>query len=204
MKTLMPPVTLLCAAVVAAGCAAAAPQRTTTGQPRAAATDQPRRASTGQAAPASPAGPRQPRRCPTESLRIVTAPGSGEAMGTVSFDLAFTNVGSAPCTLYGYPGVSFTTARHAQIGESAVRARATPDLVVLAPGRAARAQVQIANTGNLAASSCQPTAAAFIRVFPPGSTVPAYVSLSSGAEVCAAAGAGTVIRPVATGHRAGA
>jgi Protein of unknown function (DUF4232) len=43
--------------------------------------------------------------CPTSSLRLSFVSGQGAA-GTAYMTYALTNVGSSPCTLFGYPGVS--------------------------------------------------------------------------------------------------
>ncbi len=54
---------------------------------------------------ATPSGPGP---CSTGNLRFAVGRSNGAA-GTIYYPLGFTNASSAPCTMYGYPGVSFVT-----------------------------------------------------------------------------------------------
>lgn len=142
-----------------------------------------------------------PAACPTSSLRVATAPGSGGAAGSFYFDLTFTNVGSASCTLYGYPGVSFTTASHAQLGLPAERDSAQAQLVTLSPGSVASNQVRIPDVGVYPVSACRPATAALIKVYPPNQKAAVYVATSS--KVCTTSQGRSGVQTVVPGGHAG-
>lgn len=109
--------------------------------------------------------------CSTSNLRIALGNG-GAAAGTDFMVLDFTNSGSAPCTLYGFPGVSLTNSSGAQIGAAATRNPVNGStLVTLAPGAKANARLGVANAENYPASVCKPTTAARLKIFPPNQTV---------------------------------
>jgi hypothetical protein len=74
-------------------------------------------------------------------------------MDGVYWDLTFTNTGTATCTLYGYPGVSFLAASRTALTAPANRAPASPHQVTLASGQTASAQVKTPNVGNLPTGS---------------------------------------------------
>ena len=83
----------------------------------------------------------------------------------------FTNSGGAPCTLYGFPGVSLTNSSGAQIGAAATRNPSKAStLVTLAPGAKASAELGVANAENYPAATCKPTPSAQLKVFPPNQT----------------------------------
>jgi hypothetical protein len=117
--------------------------------------------------------------CTTASLQITVQnlQGGGTA-GSAYYPLNFTNTSATACELYGYPGVSFTAAPDSagqQIGAAAQRNGEFGKVAVrLAPGATAHAWLQVADAGNYPASSCQPVTAQWLRVYPPGETVPAY------------------------------
>ena len=150
-------------------------------------------------APASSAAATAP--CPTGSLRIAEAPGSGGAAGSFYFDLTFTNTRSSSCTLSGYPGISFVTAGHAQIGRPAARQRVRARLVTLRPGRVASVQLQVPDTGDYPVSACHAATAAFIKVYPPGQTAAAYVP--AGTKVCTTSSGQTAVWTIVPGKQAG-
>ena len=140
--------------------------------PASASVSAPVSASASQAsspAPASRTGavPAGAPSCSTSNLRIALAPG-GAAAGTDFTVIDFTNGGTSPCTLYGYPGVSLISASGAQIGAAATRNPANaPTLVTLASGAKANATLGVANAQNYPTSACKPTTAAQLKVFPP-------------------------------------
>ena len=109
--------------------------------------------STSQAQPATTAGP------------------SSAAAGSTYYPLDFTNTSSAPCQMYGFPGVSFVTAATGtgqQIGAAALRGQAFAKVAVrLAPGGTAHAWLKVAAAGNYPASSCGPVTAHWLRIYPP-------------------------------------
>jgi hypothetical protein len=130
--------------------------------------------------------------CSTASLRISVDDSQGSAAaGSSAVPLDFTNTSASACEMYGYPGVSFVTAGDGtgqQIGAAATRspvfAKAT---VHLAPGGVAHAWLQVAVAGNYPASSCHPVTAHWLRIYPPGETVPGY--LGATLPTCSSAGA---------------
>jgi len=104
-------------------------------------------------------------------LHATNAGGNGAA-GSVYETIDLTNVGSASCTLYGYPGVSLVDSSSAQIGAAATRNSSlhAPSVVTLAPGAKANFVVQIAEAGNYPSSTCKPKQAADLKIFPPNQT----------------------------------
>jgi hypothetical protein len=119
--------------------------------------------------------------CPTHSLGLRAGASQGTAGSTYRV-LDFTNISKATCTLYGYPGVLFASAPSpsGQIGAAAKESQATPrQLVTLAPGGVAHAQLQIVQAGNFARANCQPTTARWLVIFPPDQPTPIYLRYSS-------------------------
>lgn len=132
-----------------------------------------------------------PGRCTSDALSyevpVPVVGSNGSASSTTS--VVLTNAGSTPCTLYGYPGVSFVAGgdRH-QVGAAADRQPDTkPARVTLAPGSRASGPLTIVANASVDAGACQPTDAVGIKVYPPGST--GWVLLDRPATVCGAPGA---------------
>jgi hypothetical protein len=108
--------------------------------------------------------------CSRSNLRISLGNG-GAGAGTDFTVIDFTNSGGAPCTLYGFPGVSLTNSSGAQIGAAATRNPSkAATLVTLAPGAKASAELGVANAENYPAAACKPTTSAQMKVFPPNQT----------------------------------
>jgi hypothetical protein len=86
------------------------------------------------------------------------------------------NTASAACSLYGYPGVSFVAGADGhQVGAPAKRATGSAvSLVVVAPGRAARAMLRAVDAGDYG-SSCRITPVLGFRVYPPDNTQALFV-----------------------------
>jgi Domain of unknown function (DUF4232) len=146
-------------------------------------------AAGGSTAPSTPLSPTVtttpgPPPCATSGLKVTQGAPSGYAGGTYQ-TIVFTNTSGATCTLYGYPGVSFVSAPpYTQIGLAAQRSGTTPvKLIVLTTGASANAVLQIVDALNFGASTCGPTKAAYLRVYPPNQTVPVYLANTS--ETCA-------------------
>ena len=101
-----------------------------------------------------------PPACATSSLQVNLGLGQGYA-GGVYQNIVFTNISSASCTLYGYPGVSLVSGPpYTQIGLAAKRNATTPvKLITLAPGATANALLQIVDALNYPTASCGPTKA---------------------------------------------
>jgi hypothetical protein len=126
--------------------------------------------------------------CSTSSLSLRVTP-QGAAAGSNYDAIVFTNTSSAPCTLYGYPGVSFaTSADGQQVGSAAGRNTQHPSVTVtLDPGSSASALLQIANTANFPPSDCKATPVGGLRVYPPGEKKAGYVAFDQPMNVCSSA-----------------
>jgi hypothetical protein len=136
--------------------------------------------------------------CPTSSLQVKPGVGQGYAGGTYEV-IDFTNTSNTSCTLYGYPGVSLVSGSpYAQIGQAAKRSTTTPvKLVTLAPGATANALLQIVDALNFPTSSCSPTPATALRIYPPNQTAPVYIPTT--AQGCASSSQVLFINAVAPG-----
>jgi hypothetical protein len=97
--------------------------------------------------------------------------------------LDFKNLNNSPCTLYGYPGVSFGSGTPVtQVGQAATENPATPrQLVTLAPGGIANALLQIVHAADYPAQKCGPVTAHWLQIYPPNQTVPIYLAFNSAA-----------------------
>ena len=132
----------------------------------------PTSAETTSSAPATQtsAAPAGAAACSSSNLHISLGNG-GAGAGTDFTVIDFTNSGGAPCTLYGFPGVSLTNSSGAQIGAAATRNPSKASTVVtLAPGAKASAELGVANAENYPAATCKPTPSAQLKVFPPNQT----------------------------------
>ncbi|HXL95271.1 MAG TPA: DUF4232 domain-containing protein [Streptosporangiaceae bacterium] len=118
--------------------------------------------------------------CATADLSIKLGASQGTA-GSIYVPIVFTNTGTDSCTLYGYPGVSLAGGSPlAQIGAAAARSTTTPaSLITLAPGAAANALLQYTEAGNYSPSTCTPTPATSLVIYPPGQTVSASVAYNT-------------------------
>ena len=116
----------------------------------------------------TPAGPSP---CQSSALKVTLRPGS-PAAGTAYYQILFTNDSDTTCTLYGFPGVSFTGETYAvQVGPAATRnpsSQAT--LVTIAPGAVASAEISVVDAQNYPAGPCGLTTASGILVYPPNLT----------------------------------
>src|SRR5205085_12607374 len=93
--------------------------------------------------------------------------GNGAA-GSITYDIELTNLSGHRCTLFGYPGVSAVSLAGRQLGSAASRDSArAPRTVTQRSGGTTSAALRIVDAGNFPASSCHPTTAAGLRVFPP-------------------------------------
>jgi Domain of unknown function (DUF4232) len=128
--------------------------------------------ATSAAAPTSAGGVPN---CGTGELRGSLGPAEGAA-GSVIAPLVLTNVGTRTCELRGFPGVSYVAGADGhQVGPAAAMSGARGGEVVLKPGAAAAAQLQMVNVANFDAAVCQPTQVRGLRVYPPGDTASLYV-----------------------------
>ena len=105
--------------------------------------------------------------CSAAQLAGSLTPQQGAA-GSVIASLTLTNTGSTPCTLSGYPGVSFVDANGTPVGAPASRDAAGAGTVTLQPGTSASSGLRITQPGVIG-QVCNPHQAAGVRVYPPGS-----------------------------------
>jgi hypothetical protein len=93
---------------------------------------------------------------------------------TTRYALDFTNVGGAPCTLTGYPGVAAYQGSGTEVGDAAVRDTSVAAArVVLAPGQTAHASLDASLSVR-----CRPVRVAGLRVVPPSQSAGRYVKRS--------------------------
>jgi hypothetical protein len=122
--------------------------------------------------------------CTAAQLRLTTVNADSGA-GQFHQRIVLTNRAAA-CTLQGYPGVSFVDAQGNTLGSPAAKSGGAVRRVLLDPGGTAVAVLTYANAGAFPDSTCRPTTADRLRVYPPGSTVALLVK--DPVLVCAASG----------------
>ena len=136
---------------------------------------------------ARPAAAASVAECATSQLRVWYGEPAGAAAGSSYFELEFSNVGTTDCVLDGFPGVSGVTAAGAQLGTSATWNHVIePSSVVLGPGGTAHVVLQVADVYNYPTSTCEPTEAYGLRVYPPNQTASVVVPFAF--EACAKTG----------------
>ena len=121
--------------------------------------------------------PLQPQTCTTDNSSVALGEPDGAA-GSTFIPLIFTNTGSEPCTLEGFPTVEFVgDGDGTQIGDAATQDTATSpvELITLDPGTSAEATLKITTAGNV----CEPVDVDGFRVIPPGSSDAFFVDESS-------------------------
>jgi hypothetical protein len=126
--------------------------------------------SPASAAVSSAARPADPARCATSAISVwVDASQGNGAAGTIESALEFTNIGTKPCTLIGYPGVTATTATGKQLGDGAGwNPRFPARLVTIPAGGTAHADL-FWSDAEVFTSGCKPTQASLLKVYPPNS-----------------------------------
>jgi Domain of unknown function (DUF4232) len=123
--------------------------------------------------------------CATSALHVAVPSGGGNAAaGSAFYPIQFSNTSSSPCTLYGYPGVSFVSAvGGSQIGAAATRNSALPaKLISLSPGQTVHATLQVVDAMNYPSGDCGLVTAHWLKIYPPNQTAPTYVSFT--AQTC--------------------
>jgi hypothetical protein len=123
--------------------------------------------------------------------------GSQGAAGTTYQSVVLTNTGSRSCTLFGYPGVSFVDSGGALLGKPSSQDPGTKKKVTLAPGGQANTLLRQPNPGNFDPTTCSPTTADRLRVYPPGNKGALFVH--DAVQVCTTSAGRTGVTPVAAG-----
>lgn len=127
--------------------------------------------------PAPPAPVTDKGDCKAASLKLSIG-SSDAAAGTVYRQLVFTNTGTAPCVLQGFPGVSYVTGDDGhQVGPAAVRVGAKGAPITVAPGASAAAPVGFTQVRNYDEAVCKPTSVRGLRVYPPQETASMFIAL---------------------------
>ncbi len=116
--------------------------------------------------------------CGLSALTITLGETQGGA-GSRFVPIVFTNKGSTPCTLNGYPTVSFVgDGNGTQIGPSAINDSTTaPSLQTVQPGQAVSSLLRVAVAQNFA--GCTAVTPDGFRIAPPGSATSAFVAMTS-------------------------
>jgi hypothetical protein len=116
--------------------------------------------------------------------------------------LQLRNIGSSPCTLYGYPGVSWVAGADGhQVGAAAARQPdprgSAENTVTLAPGALASAPLDIVDAAVFSPSQCKPVPVRGLRVYPPGEKAAVFLSLPTQAGAYGEC-SGTTVQPALT------
>lgn len=141
--------------------------------------------------------------CRTAALSVrLDIAQAGAAAGTEYYPIDFTNTSSAECRLAGFPGVSVVSAASENGRELGAAAQHDPGFspvaVRVAPLGHAHAWLEVGTAGSYPAAACRPTAATWLRVYPPGGTTARYAPARFTA--CAAPGATQLaVMPVRAG-----
>lgn len=121
-------------------------------------------------------------RCTVDQLTVTLGQGSGAA-GSQMMPILFTNKGSTPCELHGFPGVSFVGDNNGtQLGAPADEDTATaiqPN--TLQPGGVVQAGLKIEQAANF--DNCTVVPADGFRVYPPHSFDAVFVA-AQGLSAC--------------------
>jgi hypothetical protein len=122
--------------------------------------------------------------CATRQLTARLTNPSGAA-GSVGYDLVFVNRSPTPCSLTGYPGVSYVTGTNGTtVGAPAQRdSFGTAGTVIVAPDGVAKAILIEVNSLNYPPDSCQLTQVDGLRIYPPNQTTALFVPQST--KACA-------------------
>jgi hypothetical protein len=115
--------------------------------------------------------------CQASKLVVWIDTSGNAAAGSFYYTLKFTNQSTRPCTLTGYPGVSAVDLLGHTLGQPATREPLAGGQVRLGVGGTASARLRIIVAENFPPSTCHPSAAAGLRVYPPSSTASKLVPI---------------------------
>lgn len=98
--------------------------------------------------------------------------GQGDAgAGSQYRPLVITNTKATPCTIQGFPGVSYVAGADGhQVGPAAFREGTKGNAVKLNQGQSAAADLQFVNVQNFDPAVCKPTAVTGLRIYLPQET----------------------------------
>ena len=118
------------------------------------------------AATSAHANQRAPERCHRSDLDVRAGLVEGAA-GSTYRRINFVNTGEHPCTLRGWPTITFRGAAGHRIGKESSRTPSRHPLVTVPAGGRAHANVRVPNPGNFTPSDCRARQAHEIWVTPP-------------------------------------
>lgn len=158
--------------------------------------------ATASSQPASGSSAPATRPCPTSRLRATVTAGAGAGAGHAYPYLVLTNTGTDPCTLTGYPGVSFVGGGNGtQLGAAATREAGGVPLttLTLAPSASAHSQLSVATAANYDPATCRPKQADGFRVYPPDQTQALFVATTAYTACQDPAVSLLIVRPLQAG-----
>lgn len=113
--------------------------------------------------------------CKAGDVKLSLGQGDSGA-GSTYRPLRITNSSSKPCTIQGFPGVSYVAGTDGhQVGKDAFREGTKGNPVKLNPGQTAVADIQFVNVGNFDPDTCQPTPVKGLRIYLPQETSSNFV-----------------------------
>jgi Protein of unknown function (DUF4232) len=146
----------------------------------------------------SPTPTAKPHASPCSSSQLALSLGQGQgAAGSFYTPVILTNKGSKPCTMLGYPGVSYISSSGAAVGEPASELKGHKATVRLKPGGAASALLHQPNPLVFPPPDCHKKKAAGLRVYPPGQTISLTVTMST--SVCTTQEGRSGVTPMQSG-----
>jgi hypothetical protein len=126
-------------------------------------------------APSPSAAPVDNGLCKAGDVKLALGQGDAGA-GSLYRPLRITNSSSKPCTIQGFPGVSYVAGADGhQVGKDAFREGTKGNAVKLDPGQTAAADIQFVNVQNFDSSTCQPTTVKGLRIYLPQETASNFV-----------------------------
>ena len=168
----------------------------TTASASASPSESPTESATPTPTPSFSSTVKATHRCRTTDLQLSLGQGQGVAGASV-LTIIFTNVGQRPCTLFGYPGVSFLDPSGAQVGVPATHDGGEEATVTLGQNGSANAQLRVPDPGNYSPNDCKSAVSAQIRVYPPGDRTAALLPYLT--QVCTTPKAAANVHPVTPG-----
>ncbi|WP_410607467.1 DUF4232 domain-containing protein [Amycolatopsis sp. lyj-109] len=113
--------------------------------------------------------------CKSGDVKLSLGQGDSGA-GSTYRPLLITNSSAKPCTIQGFPGVSYVAGTDGhQVGKDAFREGTKGNAVKLDPGQTAAADIQFVNVRNYDPGTCQPTPVKGLRIYLPQETASNFV-----------------------------
>lgn len=117
--------------------------------------------------------------CESEDLSLALGRG-GAAAGTQHKPLQFTNTGTEPCIIQGFPGVSYVAGGDGyQVGPAAYRDGEEGAPITLNTGDTAHAPLGFVQVRNYEPAVCEPQQIRGLRVYPPQETESMFLEYES-------------------------